>query len=135
MRTLFLATAAFAALIAIAPIGKAHADTLVCDIQKGGDKLVYAFGPNTAGTYVEKSFRKNGTDVVSDVGQRPIWFFSDTATGRNITSRANPGWTISTFIKGATLTHNGRFAGTGSCEWEDDKWVDDKVNNARDQGQ
>ncbi len=114
-----------AAAIYAGAVTLAHAE-LVCNIQdKGGNQLTYVFGPNTTntqatfGTLVEKSFRRNSANVVSDVGQRPVWLFSDTVVGRDIISRANPGSTISTVGKGATLTHNGRFAGAGSCEWTD----------------
>ena len=117
-----LATAAFALALA-APIA-AHAN-IVCDMHDTlGNNLTYAFGSNTVntngsfgGTMVETAFRKNGTNVISDVGQRPVWVFGGNVSGGyNLYSRAAPGWSLSVLGNGsATLTHNGRFAGGGYC--------------------
>jgi hypothetical protein len=118
-----------AAVAAISLSGAAHAG-VVCDMHDTvGNSLTYVFGANTVntngsfgGTMVETGFRKNGTNVVSDVGQRPIWVFGGNfAGGYNLYSRAAPGWSLSVLGGGsATLTHNGRFAGGGYCNRVDD---------------
>jgi hypothetical protein len=66
---------------------------------------------------VETGFAKNGRVTVSPVGIRPIWTFSGYANGDyTLSSREAPGWAINVFDAGAaTLTHNGRFAGSGYC--------------------
>jgi opacity protein-like surface antigen len=113
-----------AAVAAISLSGAAHAG-VVCDMHDTrGNSLTYAFGSNTVntngsfgGTMVETAFRKNGTNVISDVGQRPVWVFGGNVSGGyNLYSRAAPGWSLSVLGNGsATLTHNGRFAGGGYC--------------------
>jgi opacity protein-like surface antigen len=78
MRKLLLAAAALAALAA-----PARASDIVCGIRDAyGNNLVYAFGGNSynangtfGGTVVETGFDKNGTSVISRVGQRPIWVY------------------------------------------------------------
>ncbi len=119
MKKLLLAAVALAALAVPAHAG------VVCSIQDTfGNNLTYAFGGNTynangsfGGTMVETGFDKNGTAVISRVGQRPIWIYGgNRGGGYNLYSRAAPGWTISVLQGGsATLTHNGYFAGGGSC--------------------
>ena len=121
MRKLLLAAAALAALAA-----PARASDIVCGIRDAyGNNLVYAFGGNSynangtfGGTVVETGFDKNGTSVISRVGQRPIWVYgANRGGGFNLYSRAAPGWAISVLQGGnATLTHNGYFAGGGSCQ-------------------
>ena len=66
---------------------------------------------------VETGFEKNGRMTISEVGIRPIWIYSgNRGGGYNLYSRAAPGWMLSVdAVGGATLSHNGRFAGGGSC--------------------
>ena len=109
-----------AAAAAIATSSAAQASTILsCNvIDSQGSRLIYAFGSNAANTLVETGFEKNGTMVMSEVGQRPIWIYGDNALGGfNLNSRAAPGWTLTVASGGATiLTHNGRFAGSGNCQ-------------------
>jgi hypothetical protein len=76
-----------------------------------GNNLTYAFGGNSfnasgtfGGTMVETSFKKNGTAVVSDVGQHPIWIYGGNPIGGfSLISRAAPGWTINVVGNGAAM--------------------------------
>jgi hypothetical protein len=79
MRTLFLTTAAVAALIVIAPIG-AHA-RVICNIDSARGHSTYTFDANTAATMVETGYRRNNVNVASDVGHRPIWIKTTNASG------------------------------------------------------
>jgi hypothetical protein len=123
MKTALIVAAALAATFLTAP---AHAaGDVVCSMRDTlGNNLTYAFGSNSfnangtfGGTMVETGFKKNGTAVVSDVGQRPIWVYGSNAIGGfSLYSRAAPGWTLNVVSNGAAmLTHNGRFAGNGFC--------------------
>ena len=113
-----------AAIAAIALGGAAQAGEFGCNIQDTvGNRLTYLFGDNTTnangtygGTVVETGFEKNGRMVISERGLRPVWIYGgNTAGGFNLYSRAAPGWSLSIVGGGATLSHNGRFAGSGSC--------------------
>ena len=115
-----------AAVAAISLGGAAQAGEFGCNIQDTvGNRLTYLFGDNTTnangtygGTVVETGFEKNGRMVISERGLRPVWIYGgNTAGGFNLYSRAAPGWAISVLQGGnATLTHNGYFAGGGSCQ-------------------
>jgi hypothetical protein len=113
-------------LVAFATIsiaGAAHAG-VVCNVRDtAGNNLTYAFGENShngngsfGGTMVETGFEKNGQMVISEKGVRPIWIYAgNVGGGYDLYSRANPGWVLSVTNSAATLGHNGRFAGSGSC--------------------
>jgi hypothetical protein len=116
-------TLLFAAVAAISFGGVAHAG-ITCNMRDTvGNNLTYEFGDNTTntsggfgGTMVETGFEKNGTMVVSERGLRPIWIYGGNRDGGlNLYSRNAPGWVLSIVNGGATLTHNGRFAGGGTC--------------------
>lgn len=113
-----------AAVAAVCLGGVAHAGEIACNIQDTvGNRLTYVFGANSfnnngtfGGTLVETGFEKNGKMVISERGQRPIWIYGgNQGGGFNLYSREAPGWALSVVGYGATLSHNGRFAGSGSC--------------------
>ena len=117
----------FAAVAMLAFVAPALArDDLICTItDTQGSTLIYGFADNTknidgsfGGTMVETGFDKDGKTVISKVGNRPIWVYGGNRSGGfNLYSREAPGWQISvTDLNDATLTHNGRFAGGGSCD-------------------
>ena len=134
MKKLLLSAAVFAA-VATPAFAHNYSNDLVCVISDtGGNKLTYAFANNThnsngsfGGTYVETAFSKNGQDVVSPVGGRPIWYFGPSPNANYtavISSRNAPGWHIGVAGNGFTngyanyaaeLWHDGRFIGRGGC--------------------
>ena len=91
MNRFAIALALGAALLA--PVAAdANVAALRCQIiNSQGSQLVYLFGDNTNSTVVETAFKKNGTIVASDVGQRPTWrSTSSMAVGSRSTRSPRP---------------------------------------------
>jgi hypothetical protein len=120
-----IALAVAATVAAITPaVAHDYSSDFVCSVTDNtGNRLVYTFANNTGnadgsagGTYVETGFVKNGQPVVSPVGYRPIWFWAVNGASGVIASKEAPGWRIVLDpAMRATLAHNGRQVGWGSC--------------------
>ena len=120
-----IALAVAATVAAITPaVAHDYSSDFVCSVTDNtGNHLVYTFANNTGnadgsagGTYVETGFVKNGQPVVSPVGYRPIWFWAVNGASGVIASKEAPGWRIVLDpAMRATLAHNGRQVGWGSC--------------------
>jgi hypothetical protein len=124
MKLTTLVAAAALAAVAAPAVAHDYSGDFVCNITDNtGNRLVYTFANNTGnadgsfgGTYVETGFVKNGQPVVSPVGYRPIWFWAANGASGVIASKEAPGWRIVLDPAfSATLTHNGRPVGWGSC--------------------
>lgn len=108
----------FVSVVASLLCGAAQAG-IVCSIQDTvGNQLTYVFGPNLDNSVVETAFEKNGRMVISEVGNRPVWTITTPGGGVfSYSSQDAPGWVLSSngYTDQAVLTHNGGFAGSGSC--------------------
>ena len=117
MRSIIIAAAALVAIGGAAHASSADNAALVCNITDSERQQPdLRIRRNTETTYVETGFRKNGKNVISDVGQRPVWHSFSKAHAMVVSSQDAPGWYLTIHDGGTTvLKHNDRLAGTGEC--------------------
>jgi chemotaxis protein histidine kinase CheA len=112
-----------------APAAKPRGGGLLCSIRDiANNDLVYGFANSTTGpvggTLVETVFEKNGTNLAAP-SVRKVWTWTSHPDNVVIVSNDTPDWSISINGIVASLIHNNRIVGNGSCSRRP---VEDLVN-------